>query len=101
MVRAKCGTDRRGQQGLPHRRTVLYQHPEAVCASGKYMTKLLIAGDDPSCPPVTAELCETQTEFHRLVDRADHEVSAAPPLTNRQLLYHMVFGYIFVRTRAN
>ena len=51
---------------------------------------------------VTNELREAQTDFHRLIDRANPQSLRCPTdgtrWTNRQLLYHMVFGYIIVRT---
>jgi len=51
---------------------------------------------------VTNELREAQGDFHQLVDRVDrHALSGRADgtwWTNRQLLFHMVFGYIIVRT---
>ncbi len=51
---------------------------------------------------ITAEIRKAQADFHQLVDRADPQElrrrSNGTRWTNRQLLFHMVFGYIIVRT---
>ena len=51
---------------------------------------------------VIAELREAQTDFHQLVDRLDPQAlrcrTDGTRWTNRQLLFHMVFGYVIVRT---
>lgn len=51
---------------------------------------------------VTDELREEQADFHQLVDRAGPQDlrrrTDGTRWNNRQLLFHMVFGYIIVRT---
>ena len=51
---------------------------------------------------ITQELRRAQTDFHQLVDQASPEDlrrrTDGTRWTNRQLLFHMVFGYIIVRT---
>lgn len=51
---------------------------------------------------VTKELLDAQLDFHQLLDRLDRQSlrghTNGTRWTNRQLLFHMVFGYIIVRT---
>src|SRR3954465_10761149 len=51
---------------------------------------------------ISAELRRVQSDFDQLVSRATAadlvRRSAGTRWTNRQLLYHMVFGYLIVRT---
>src|SRR6478736_118834 len=51
---------------------------------------------------IQAELRRAQDDFHRLVARATPEdlrrCSRGTRWSNRQLLFHMLFGYIIVRT---
>ena len=51
---------------------------------------------------VAAELHDVRADFHALVAEASHDDlnrrSNGTRWTNRQLLYHMVFGYMIVRT---
>ena len=51
---------------------------------------------------IHAELRRAQTDFHDLVARASAQDlrrrSDGTRWTNRQLLWHMVFGYLIVRT---
>ena len=55
---------------------------------------------DPAA--VTAEMRRTQTDFHALIAGADpadlRRRTDGTRWTNRQLLWHMVFGYLIVRT---
>jgi len=55
-----------------------------------------------NCDDVPAELREAQTDFHQLLNRANPQDlrrrADGTRWTNRQLLFHMVFGYIIVRT---
>ena len=51
---------------------------------------------------IQQELRQAQTDFHQLVAGATppdlHRRSDSTRWTNRQLLWHMVFGYLIVRT---
>jgi hypothetical protein len=51
---------------------------------------------------IKAEMCRVEVDFAELVDRAGRSDlrrrSDGTRWTNRQLLYHMVFGYLIVRT---
>jgi hypothetical protein len=51
---------------------------------------------------LTEELREAQEDFHQLLDRAGQKDlrrrTNGTRWTNRQLLFHMMFGYIIVRT---
>ena len=51
---------------------------------------------------IQTELRQAQTDFHQLVAGGTpqdlHRRSAGTRWTNRQLLWHMVFGYLIVRT---
>ena len=51
---------------------------------------------------ITAEMRRVQADFHTLVARATPEAlrrrTDGTRWTNRQLLWHMVFGYLIVRT---
>jgi len=51
---------------------------------------------------IDAEMCRVQVDFAELVGGADpsdlRRGSSGTRWTNRQLLYHMVFGYLIVRT---
>ena len=55
-----------------------------------------------NCKDIQAELRRTQADFHDLVARASAQDlrrrSDGTRWTNRQLLWHMVFGYLIVRT---
>src|SRR5689334_23883875 len=59
---------------------------------------------DPAMTPsdIQAELRRAQTDFHDLVARATPQDlrrrSDGTRWTNRQLMWHMVFGYLIVRT---
>src|SRR5215217_4747865 len=53
-------------------------------------------------PTVVAEMERARRDFHELVDGADAHDLSGPTVgtrwTNEQLLFHMLFGYLVVRT---
>lgn len=55
----------------------------------------------PSLAEIHAGLDRARSEFHSLVDRATHNdlqrKSEGTKWTNRQLLFHMLFGYLITR----
>ena len=86
-------TGSRPANGLPHPPRARWRPERAICAA--------LNSNDRDRQAIRAEFEGARATFHALLESASEEELARPSngtrWTNRQLLFHMMFGYMVVR----